>query len=742
MNHAHNPAEEALHREAGAFVTSRKRFIVITRFLIFAIVAALAGREAAPEHLRIIYPVLGVFLFSNVFFLFQSAQRFETERTASWIFVFDTFFVTIFVVYLQARTTEFYLVYFLTIFIAASAKSAAAAFATSLVTAIIYGVLTRYGKTGVELNSLSFVLRVIFFFVTAMVVGYFAEQVKREREAREAAQHMLRLSGRLATLFDVSQRMVSTEDLKDLTGYLFESAVKVLGGESGSLMLLDEADRTLTIRESAGLPPDAKGQVIPLGKQVAGVVALEGKPVLLEGDISDNPSYDVVSSRRRISSAICAPLRIGERTLGVLNVNRGPGTPSFTEDDLRLLAALANHAAIVLEKARLHEQLAQAYDISKRRYEILVNTANAMIFTTDAAGVLTFVNRRGAEMLGLPAADLEGRSILDFVHPDDVAALKNTLHRVTATRESLAHLEYRVGGKNGSWQHHSASCSPLEDPAKGGCGLLVVAEDISDYILLQRRLAQSAKLASLGTMVEGIAHELNNPLMGVMGFAEILNERSDTKDLAAFELDMILRQANRCVQTVRGLLRFAKQGQAAKQPVDINQLLKECLDLRRDEVADGRIRLAEDYSPDLPIVTADPTQIQQVFLNIISNAFDAITETQRDGTLSVRTSHTDATVAIEFADDAGGMKDPEKVFDPFYTTKEVGKGAGLGLSVSYGIIAEHGGQIEARNSEKGAVFVVTLPIGSPDAEQDSASGAILQPAPVACPSRDTCPDRP
>jgi len=179
-------------------------------------------------------------------------------------------------------------------------------------------------------------------------------------------------------------------------------------------MLLDAESETLTIKESSGLNPDASKQEIKLGRGVAGIVAQEGEAVLLGGCVSDDPRYNTVVADRKITSAVCAPLKIGERVLGVLNVNRAPGKPAFADEDLQLLVALANHAATVLEKVKLHERLAEAYDASKRRYETLVNTANAAIFATDSVGTLNFINKQGAQMLGQDPSEIEGKPIFDF----------------------------------------------------------------------------------------------------------------------------------------------------------------------------------------------------------------------------------------------------------------------------------------------------------------------------------------
>ena len=229
-------------------------------------------------------------------------------------------------------------------------------------------------------------------------------------------------------------------------------------------------------------------------------------------------------------------------------------------------------------------------------------------------------------------------------------------------------------------------------------------------------------------MISGVAHELNNPLTGVIGYAGLLRERSDVRGLVGRELDMILRQADRCAEIVRGLLRFARQEEAIKRPVDLNKLLKESLDLRRHEMAVQNITIHEEYARDLPLTAADPSQIQQVLLNIIGNAFDAMTAKQKPGMLSVRTYREDGILSVELADEGGGIADIDKIFDPFYTTKEVGKGTGLGLSISYGIVEEHGGRIEARNSDMGAVFVVTLPIVEAPPEEEPEAPTEQAPA--------------
>ncbi|HSB76997.1 MAG TPA: ATP-binding protein, partial [Terriglobales bacterium] len=225
----------------------------------------------------------------------------------------------------------------------------------------------------------------------------------------------------------------------------------------------------------------------------------------------------------------------------------------------------------------------------------------------------------------------------------------------------------------------------------------------------QEQLLQSEKMSAIGQLIAGVAHELNNPLTAILGYAQLL----ESEPLQERSLDFVrklLKQAQRTHRLVQNLLSFARQRTPQKIPVDIRRVVDDTLALREYDFKRGNIAVQREIAEELPAVTADPHQLEQVFLNIINNAVDAMLEMEQGGVLSVRVFAEQNSVCVEFRDTGRGIADPKRIFDPFYTTKPVGKGTGLGLSICYGILKEHGGGIEARNvPEGGAALLVRLP---------------------------------
>ena len=234
-------------------------------------------------------------------------------------------------------------------------------------------------------------------------------------------------------------------------------------------------------------------------------------------------------------------------------------------------------------------------------------------------------------------------------------------------------------------------------------------ESLEKYKRLQKQLVQSEKLISLGQLVGGAAHEINNPLTAILGFSEMLAlEKNLTPSQEEF-VDKIRRQAQRTKELVSNLLDFARQTPGQKTWVDINPLLQTVIKLSETRMQRRQIRIEMDLGLHIPLVSADKNQLLQVFLHLTRNAIDAM-EPQEGGVLRVVTRSEQNEVVIEFSDTGVGLKEPERVFDPFYTTKGVGQGTGLGLSASYGIVQEHRGKIAGYNRpEGGATFEIRLP---------------------------------
>src|SRR5882672_3573851 len=242
--------------------------------------------------------------------------------------------------------------------------------------------------------------------------------------------------------------------------------------------------------------------------------------------------------------------------------------------------------------------------------------------------------------------------------------------------------------------------------------------------LAQEQLLQSEKMSAVGQLISGVAHELNNPLTAILGYAQLL-EGEGLNERAQDFVSKLFKQAQRTHRVVQNLLSFARQRKPQKVEVDLRRVLDEALALRDYDFRVNNIRVERQIDESLPAVVAVPHQVEQVFLNIINNALDAMLETQNKGVLKVRSFASDGQVWVEFHDSGPGIQDSKKIFDPFYTTKAVGKGTGLGLSICYGIVKEHGGEISASNSpEGGAVIQLRLPA------VDRAVAAVAGAAPV------------
>src|ERR1700692_1371597 len=245
----------------------------------------------------------------------------------------------------------------------------------------------------------------------------------------------------------------------------------------------------------------------------------------------------------------------------------------------------------------------------------------------------------------------------------------------------------------------------------------------------QEQLLQSEKMSAVGQLIAGVAHELNNPLTAILGYAQLL-ESEGLNARAQDYVSKLFKQAQRTHRVVQNLLSFARQRKPQKQEVDLRKVLEESITLREYDLRVNNVSLEKDLGAEPAMVVADPHQIEQVFLNIINNAVDAVLETERSGKLKIRVYCQRGEVCAQFADDGPGIKDPKRIFDPFYTTKSVGKGTGLGLSICYGIVKEHGGDITAHNAaEGGAVIEVRLPMSA-------AAAAAVAAVPVAAPRRE------
>ena len=265
---------------------------------------------------------------------------------------------------------------------------------------------------------------------------------------------------------------------------------------------------------------------------------------------------------------------------------------------------------------------------------------------------------------------------------------------------------------------------PVVDQSGQAWARVHVARDVTQEMTLREQLVQAEKLSSIGMLVAGIAHELNNPLMGIMGFSQLLLDAPGDSPLseAKGKLEKIYNESLRAARIVQNLLTFARQKKAERKYSSINEILNRTIELKAHSLKMNNIGIVLDLDERLPRTMVDPFQMQQVFINIMNNAEDAMAAANGGGTLTVRTRKSGGSVEAALIDDGPGIPKEAigKVFDPFFTTKDVGKGTGLGLSIIHGIITEHGGKITIKSEAgKGAAFIILIPLSGEDRDADA-----------------------
>jgi signal transduction histidine kinase len=315
------------------------------------------------------------------------------------------------------------------------------------------------------------------------------------------------------------------------------------------------------------------------------------------------------------------------------------------------------------------------------------------------------INKAFEVTFELAKSKAEGKEIGEIV---PVFRFINAISQVLASGKSQLQIEFRI--KRGILER--VVLADIISMQKNE--VLAIIRDVTDEREMQESLYLTDRLASVGEMAAGIAHELNNPLTGVVALSQLLLE-SGVPDNMKEDLETIRKEGQRAANIVKNLLSFARSHTTSIQSIDVNTIISEVLNLRGYEHKASNIEVVTHFSPNLPEIMADRFQIQQVFLNIILNAEQAMKELDRLGNLTVTTERLNGFIRISFADNGPGIP-PEimnRIFDPFFTTKEVGKGTGLGLSISYGIITNQGGKIYAQSEPgKGATFIIELPVNA------------------------------
>lgn len=374
---------------------------------------------------------------------------------------------------------------------------------------------------------------------------------------------------------------------------------------------------------------------------------------------------------------------------------------SGTEGDVRTIHVLKD----ITDRREVERRYRHERDFNRN----ILNNTQSMILVLDTAGLVSYANRRCFEV-GYREESLLGHPLVTMIPRARRPLVAEVVERALSGA-AVENIEIPVLRGSQSIGQFSISLSPMRDENGEINSVVAVMTDVTDAASLNAKLMHTEKMAALGQLVSGVAHEVNNPLAAIVGFTDLLLENPALPAEAKQDLTVILQEAERTRQIVQNLLSFAREMPAQREPVRVNAVVQQTLKLRSYDLLSHGVEVIESYGDEMPLTVGDPHELQQVFLNILNNAYDAIQEVRRPGRIEIATSRKNGNVEICFSDNGPGVRHPERIFDPFYTTKEVGKGTGLGLSICYGIIRAHRGDIVVQNNSDGfgCTFKVRLP---------------------------------
>jgi two-component system NtrC family sensor kinase len=406
---------------------------------------------------------------------------------------------------------------------------------------------------------------------------------------------------------------------------------------------------------------------------------------------------------------------------GVTKVTRKDGTVLDVEYTASLVPGtdpieLVGAARDITERRRMEEALRRSQEDFRR----LVESLNDSIVVVDAETMsVAFCNQRAARLYGFDSTDaFIGSNALELVHPDDRQEVVRAFLQDVYEKERRQRYELRAVRRDGAEVYVSALATRIEFGDRTAVFLSVrdlteLRKAEEEKARMEQQLQLSGRLAAVGQLSAGVAHELNNPLAAVRAYAQFLAAREDLDESVRRDVETIFRETQRACHITTNLLSFARKHEPDRTSICINEVVKESLELHAYRLRVNNVEVVTDLDPDIPCTMADFYQMQQVFVNLIVNAEQAMTGANGGGTLKIKTEQRGGKVCATFSDNGPGIPEESltRVFDPFFTTKDVGQGTGLGLSICYGILEAHGGRLYATsNPGQGATFIVELPI--------------------------------
>jgi two-component system, NtrC family, sensor kinase len=576
-------------------------------------------------------------------------------------------------------------------------------------------------------KATSLELAVAIAALNGLLVLYGTYALALERRAGEALRH--RMSAEQALTATLEKRVVErTLELDDAQRVLhrmwwlgqqitleldprrvldrFLEAVADVAQADGAALGLRESDGTIAITAASGILAPVAGRRIPAAGSAQGRV-IESGTTWCVADVMEHRDVVHVSladtlTRPLHGFAVVPILRRGER-IGAVTIG-SERVHTFSALELERVEAIADLLSFALANAELFESMRQA----EWRFRTLFRAApDAVLTVLQTSGRIREANDAVRAVFGLEPYEVVGRTLLELLVPEDRPALDEALAKAFAGAQ--ARVEVHVQTPTGTRVVAlAANRLPEAEPPS----VLLVGRDMTQEREMRLRLMESDRLAAVGELVAGVAHEVNNPLSSISAFAQLLLRDEALAPEQRESIEVIRAETMRASQVVKDLLTFARRSDPQREPLDLNAVVTRTLRLRQYQLAEAAVQVRQDLAPDLPAVLGDARQLQQVCLNLVTNAVHAMT-LRGGGSLTLRTTHRDGFVVLEVSDTGPGISAGVRahIFEPFFTTKGEGEGTGLGLSVSYGIVKAHSGTIEvADTSADGTTFRVQLPL--------------------------------
>ncbi len=563
------------------------------------------------------------------------------------------------------------------------------------------------------------------------------ELEKAVSEHKQTEQGLLHNQKQLKEISKIGILANSTLDLREVLAAILKGTIKTLDASVGMIFLKDPVTGRLSWGASSGLPEtiidDFQNRPDKLGEGLTGRIAQTGEPIY----IPVNTSYDPRIRRplivkEELNSFIGVPIYAADKIVGVMNiVTHSPKI--LSEHDMHLCAAIGSNVGLTIRNAQLFDKHTQDKELlqkSEEKFKELANLLPQIVFEVDVQGTLIYSNQIGFETTGYSPEDINrGFNVSEIIVPDERGRLLKNITTIIAERID-SNNEYTLLRKNGTTFPGIIYSRPIiqNDVV---VGLRGVVADISDRkkaeeekLKLEGQLRQTYKMEAIGTMAGGIAHDFNNILAIILGNADMAKDDIPDGNPAKYNIDQIFEASNRAKDLVKQILTFSHQSEQQLLPVEPCSIIKESMKLFRSTTP-ATVCLVQNICEDYCMIMADPTQLRQLFMNLFSNAVHAMDE---KGTLGVTVAvvdfetgdiahHSDLNhgryLKFKVSDNGMGMNKntQERIFDPFYTTKKVGEGTGMGLSIVLGIVKSHKGFIEV-DSEPGAgtIFSIYFPV--------------------------------